>query len=97
MKAGQPAEKRGGPGRRALGVTSEVWGVMLWVPKSELSVGLFCSVGSGVPLRAFGGCVTGRGSGLVAGVFVWWGHGQVPCWWQGIAGQGSVCLGQGEG
>lgn len=26
MKAGQPAEKRGGPGRWALGVTSEVWG-----------------------------------------------------------------------
>lgn len=72
---------------------------MLWVPKSELSVGLFCSVGSGAPLGAFGGCVAGRGSSLVARVFVcvWWGRGQVPCWWQGSAEQGSVYLGRGEG
>lgn len=66
MKARQPVEKRGGPGRRALGVTSEVWGVMLWVPKSELSIGLFCSVGYGDPLRALGSCVAGRGS------LAWW-------------------------
>lgn len=34
---------------------------MLWVPKSELSVGLFCSVGSGAPLGAFGGLCCRKG------------------------------------
>lgn len=65
---------------------------MLGVPGRCAEGGAFGSVGSGDPLRVFGRCETGQG-GLAwwrGSSCVWWGCGEIPCWWQVSAEERGV-------